>query len=57
VRNLGYLLNRAMEYKATYPTPATPKQRAFLKWRGCWRDGLTKRQACRLIGGLKAISA
>jgi hypothetical protein len=30
--------------------PATAKQKAFLLNRGCWRDGLTLKEASALIG-------
>jgi hypothetical protein len=50
----SYLISRALEYEAAYPTPATGAQRGWLKRRGVWRDGMSKREACRLIGEMKA---
>lgn len=46
----GYLIDRCKEFDATFPTPATAKQRAYLEYAGLWRDGMTKRQASVLIG-------
>lgn len=35
------------------PEPATPAQVRFLKWKGVWEEGLTKKQAGVLIARLK----
>jgi superfamily II DNA or RNA helicase len=50
----AYLLDRAQEFDACYPMPATPKQRRFLEERGMWTDGTSKRQASTLIDMAKA---
>ncbi len=34
--------------------PATDRQRFTLQQRGCWREGMTRGEACELIGKLKA---
>jgi superfamily II DNA or RNA helicase len=53
----SYLIDRAAKLDAEFPTPATPKQARCLRYMGHWRDGLTKREATRLIGELKAGTA
>jgi len=44
-----YLINRALEYDAAYPTPATSKQRWRLQQEGLWKNGLSKREATQLL--------
>jgi superfamily II DNA or RNA helicase len=50
----SYLIDRAQEYEAAFPVPATPKQRYLLQQEGLWTEGMSKRQASSLIGQLKA---
>ena len=50
----SHLIDRCLDYVVAYPQPATSKQEWFLRSRGAWRDGLTKREASTLIGKLKA---
>jgi len=45
----SHLINRALEYEASFPTPATSAQRWRLKKKGAWREGLNIREARRII--------
>ena len=45
----SYLLDRAAEYEAAFPAPATPRQRAYLIRHGMWEKGMSKRLASQLI--------
>jgi superfamily II DNA or RNA helicase len=49
----SYLIDRAAEFEAANPTPASPKQRGLLKREGLWLEGMGRRQAQRLITQLK----
>lgn len=49
----SYLIDRALEYEAAFPLPATAKQRRLLTEEGAWEEGMSKRQASRIIGMLK----
>lgn len=49
----SYLIDRAGEYEAAYPLPATSKQRWCLREAGLWVEGMSKREAGRLITELK----
>jgi len=50
----SWLIDRCMEFDAAYPSPATSKQEWFLKREGAWPGSLTKREASKLIGEIKA---
>jgi superfamily II DNA or RNA helicase len=50
----SYLIDRCMDFEAQFPSPATSKQRYCLRRAGLWRDGLSKKEASRLIGQFKA---
>lgn len=49
----SHLIDRCRDYEAAYPTLATSAQAYCLKCYGVYRDGITKREASRLIGELK----
>jgi hypothetical protein len=49
-----YLIGLCWEMDRRYPTPATPQQASFLWRRGEWREGMSKREATRVIAGLSA---
>ena len=51
------LIDRALQYEAAYPSPATSKQQWFLRRHGAWVDGMSKRDAMHVIGELKAHQA
>lgn len=57
----GWLIDQALAFEATYPTPATPKQEWLLRYLGGWEEGMTKKEAGKKIGELKkkeeAVSA
>jgi superfamily II DNA or RNA helicase len=53
----SYLIDRAAEYDAAHPVPATPRQRAWLEARASWSEGTGRRQASRLIDLIKKRSA
>ena len=50
----SYLIDRALEFRAAYPSPPTPNQKWFLKRRNAWLENLTFDQASQLIRKLKA---
>lgn len=50
----SYLIDRALEFRAAYPSPATPKQQYFLKGRHAWRENMTFDEAHRRIRELRA---
>jgi superfamily II DNA or RNA helicase len=43
------LIDRLMTLEAEDPEPATAKQKGFLRWKGGWVQGMTKREAARAI--------
>jgi superfamily II DNA or RNA helicase len=49
----AFLLDKCFKLDAEYPEPATVRQELFLRSRRCWRPGLTKKQASKLIAELK----
>jgi superfamily II DNA or RNA helicase len=50
---VSHLIDRCHELDERYPTPATPNQMYLLRGQGCWRSGMSKREAQRVIGGLQ----
>ncbi len=50
----SHLIDRARDYEAAFPSPATSKQVWRLKREGIWREGITKCEASKLIGQLYA---
>lgn len=51
----SYLIDRCVRLEEDFPAPATPKQEWALRYMGLWEEGLTKKQAGRLMGvGKKA---
>lgn len=53
----SYLIDRCLEYESAFPTPASPRQQAFLRERGLWQEGMGRRQASTLIEYLKGARA
>ncbi|MCH8880341.1 MAG: hypothetical protein IID34_10715 [Planctomycetes bacterium] len=53
----SFLIDRALQYEAVFATPATNKQKWFLCQRRAWCDNMSKREATKLIGELKARQA
>ena len=49
----SWLFDKCTEYEAAFPTPATPRQKAYLQHHSLWRDGIGKREAGRMITQLK----
>lgn len=49
------LLDQAFSLEAAYPAPATAKQEWCLRHHGLWVEGMTKREAGRIIGELKRV--
>ena len=49
----SFLLDRALQYEAVFPGPATGRQKRFLQQRDAWVDGLSKKEASKIIGELK----
>jgi superfamily II DNA or RNA helicase len=49
----AHLIDKAIKYDADHPTPPTDRQEWFLRMAGQWQDGMTKREATKLIGQLK----
>jgi type I site-specific restriction endonuclease len=43
------LIDRLMTLESTDPEPATAKQEKFLRWKGGWVSGMSKREATRAI--------
>src|SRR5262249_34339404 len=52
----SHLIDRAVKLEADFPTPPTRRQEWFLRAAGCWEEGMTKREASRLIGQRKRIT-
>jgi superfamily II DNA or RNA helicase len=50
----AYLIAQLRKCDATHPTPATSRQRYFLRCEGLWEDGMTKWEAQRLIARVKS---
>jgi superfamily II DNA or RNA helicase len=50
----GHLLDQCFAYEAAYPAPATPNQEWRLRYLGLWQEGMTKREAGRVIGEWRA---
>jgi superfamily II DNA or RNA helicase len=50
----SWLIDQAMAYEEAYPAPATGLQEWFLRFRGLWQEGMTKREASKVIGKIKA---
>lgn len=53
----SYLIDRAREYDAAFPPPATARQKAVLESAGLWSEGLDRRQASSLIDTLRKVGA
>ena len=53
----SFLLDRALQYEAVFPGPATSRQERFLRHRDAWVDGMSKRDASKIIGELKKCVA
>lgn len=49
----SWLLDQAFQYEEAFPSPATAKQEWYLRYIGKWVEGMTKREAGKLIGELK----
>jgi superfamily II DNA or RNA helicase len=49
-----YLIGRCKVLEDKYPLPPTHNQKWFLKFRGMWHVGMTRKEATMLIGELKA---
>ena len=49
----SYLIERSLEFRATYPQPPSLKQKKFLQWKKLWCADLTFTEASRLIGEVK----
>jgi len=47
----SFLIHRSLELEAAHPIPPTRAQRWRLEQEGLWRDGLSKREAVRLLAG------
>ena len=45
----SHLINRALEYEAAFPTPATPAQKWRLMKEGVWNEDIGRRDARRII--------
>jgi superfamily II DNA or RNA helicase len=53
----SHLINKAIEYENKFPAPATYKQMMFLRFRGQWIEGMSKREASKVIGEIKGRAA
>lgn len=53
----GWLIDRALQFEAAFPTPATYRQQRCLRYFGAWEDRMSKRDATKLIGELKSRPA
>jgi hypothetical protein len=49
----SYLIDECKRLDREYPTPATSSQKYVLTRHRLWRDGMTKREATRLIGAVR----
>lgn len=49
----SYLIDQCMAYDAAFPALATSKQEYFLRFHGVYEEGMTKKEAGRLIGEIK----
>jgi superfamily II DNA or RNA helicase len=50
----SHLISRALEYEAAFPPPATTWQRRDLERAGLWQEGMSRRQAARLLADFRA---
>ena len=53
----SHLIDGCKRLDREYPTPATAKQKYLLRRYGLWKDGLTKREASRLMGAVRQYVA
>ena len=49
----SWLIDQCMAYEAAYPSPASSKQQYLLQLHGRWVEGMTKKEASRMIGVIK----
>lgn len=49
----SWLIDQALAYEEAFPTPASSKQEFFLRLNGRWNEGMTKKEASRIIGEMK----